>query len=302
MRQRARLIVRLRGFFEARGYLEVETPILGPVPTPDRHLESVPAGDGFLHTSPEFAMKRLLASGSGPIFQIGKVFRAGEAGRRHAVEFTMAEWYRPGPLAGLLDEMDLLLGHLLGAPPAHRRRYRDLFLEAVGRDPLEATDRALFRLAEAHGHPGEPDDRGAALDFLFSRLVEPGLGEGPPTVVTRFPAPLAALARTSGDDPRTAERFEVFWSGIELANGYDELQDPAEHRRRFATENRARERAGRSPVALDERLLAALDGSGLPRCSGVALGVDRLVMAALGASTLDEVLAFRETPLPGVFP
>ena len=210
------------------------------------------AGDGFLHTSPEFAMKRLLAAGSGPIFQIAKVFRAGETGRRHAVEFTMAEWYRPGPLAGLLDELDLLLGHLLGAPPARRRPYRDFFLEAVGVDPLRATGEVLSRLAEAHGHPGAPDDRGAALDFLFSRLVEPGLGAGTPVVVTRFPAPLAALARASGDDPRTAERFEVFWSGVELANGYDELQDPAEHRRRFAAENRARERAGRPPVALDE--------------------------------------------------
>lgn len=286
----------MRAFLTARGYQEVETPILGPHATPDRHLESVRAAGGFLHTSPEFAMKRLLAAGSGPIFQIVKAFRAGESGRRHSVEFTIAEWYRLGPLEGLLAEMDLLLGDLLGTPPAERRAYRELFLAAVGADPLSAPDERLQTLAEAHGYPGRPDDRAAALDFLFSRLVEPGLGADRPAIVTRFPAPLAALARVSDDDPRTAERFEVFWAGLELANGYDELQDPKEHRRRFTVENRARDRAGRPPAELDERFLAALADAGLPRCSGVALGVDRLVMAAVGASRLDEVIAFREQP------
>ena len=286
----------MRAFLTARGYQEVETPILGPHATPDRHLESVRAAGGFLHTSPEFAMKRLLAAGSGPIFQIVKAFRAGESGRQHAVEFTIAEWYRLGPLEGLLAEMDLLLGDLLGTPPAERRAYRELFLAAVGADPLSAPDERLQTLAEAHGYPGRPDDRAAALDFLFSRLVEPGLGADRPAIVTRFPAPLAALARVSDDDPRTAERFEVFWAGLELANGYDELQDPKEHRCRFTVENRARDRAGRPPAELDERFLAALADAGLPRCSGVALGVDRLVMAAVGASRLDEVIAFREQP------
>jgi lysyl-tRNA synthetase class 2 len=290
------LVDRLRAFLRARGYLEVETPILGLHATPDRHLDSVPVAGGFLHTSPEFAMKRLLAAGSGPVFQIVKAFRAGESGRRHAVEFTIAEWYRLGPLEGLLVEMDLLLGDLLGTPPAERRTYRELFLAAVGADPLSASDDRLQTLAAAHGHPGRPDDRAGALDFLFSRLVEPGLGAKAPTIVTRFPAPLAALARLSDDDPRTAERFEVFWAGLELANGYDELQDPTEHRRRFAAENRARERAGKPAVATDERLLDALGNRGLPRCAGVALGVDRLVMAALGALRLDEVVSFREDP------
>ena len=163
-------------------------------------------------------------------------------------------------------------------------------------DPLSAPEERLRTLAEAHGHPGRPDDRAAALDFLFSRLVEPGLGTRAPAIVTRFPAPLAALARLSDDDSRTAERFEVFWAGLELANGYDELQDPEEHRRRFAAENRARERAGKPAAHADERFLAALEHPGIPRCSGVALGVDRLVMAALGASRLDEVVAFREKP------
>ena len=241
-------------------------------------------------------MKRLLAAGSGPIFQIVKAFRAGESGRHHAVEFTIAEWYRLGPLDGLLTEMDLLFGDLLGTPRAERRTYRELFLAAVGVDPLSARDEHLRTLAEAHGHPGRPDDRATALDFLFSRLVEPGLGARAPTFVTRFPAPLAALARLTPDDPRTAERFEVFWAGLELANGYDELQDPQEHRRRFAAEQSARVRAGRRSGKSDERLLAALEEAGLPRCSGVALGVDRLVMAAVGARALDEVITFREEP------
>ena len=274
--------------------MEVETPLLAPYATPDRHLDSVPAGAGFLQTSPEFALKRLLAAGSGPLFSLGKAFRAGETGRRHAVEFTLAEWYRPGPLPGLLREMDLLLTHLLGTPPAVTTTYREAFRAAVSADPLSATDGELARLAEEHGHPGAPEDRAAALDFLFGRRVEPGLGREAPTLVTRFPAPLAALARLSEDDPRTAERFEVFYAGHELANGYDELQDPEEHRRRFAVENEARRRAGLPEVVPDPRFLAALRDGGLPRCSGVALGVDRVVMAALGARRLDEVVAFRE--------
>ncbi len=199
-----------------------------------------------------------------------------------------------GPLPGLLREMDLLLGHLAGAPPARIRPYRELFLRSVGVDPLAAPGDRLARLAEAHGHPGEPDDRGASLDYLFSRLVEPTLAEGPPTFVTGFPVSLAALARPNDEDPRTADRFEVFWKGLELANGYDELQDPAEHERRFVAENRARARLGLPRAEPDPRLMAALKDGGLPRCSGVALGVDRLVMAVLDAPALDQVVAFRE--------
>lgn len=273
----------------------METPILGRHAVPDRHLESVPAGGGFLHTSPEFPMKRLLAAGSGPIFQVAKAFRGGESGRRHAVEFTIAEWYRPGPLAGLLREMDLLLSHLLGSPPAVTTTYREVFEKAVGLDPLAASDDDLRRAAEAAGQPDAGEsDRAGALDYLFARLVEPDLPREAPVFVTRYPAPLAALARRSEDDPRAAERFEVFFAGLELANGYDELQSPEEHRRRFAAENRARREAGLPERPPDPAFLAALSDRGLPRCSGVALGVDRLVMAAVGAGALDEVVAFRE--------
>lgn len=273
----------------------METPILGRHAVPDRHLESVPVGGGFLHTSPEFPMKRLLAAGSGPIFQVAKAFRGGESGRRHAVEFTIAEWYRPGPLAGLLREMDLLLSHLLGSPPAVTTTYREVFEKAVGLDPLAASDDDLRRAAEAAGQPDAGEsDRAGALDYLFARLVEPDLPREAPVFVTRYPAPLAALARRSEDDPRAAERFEVFFAGLELANGYDELQSPEEHRRRFAAENRARREAGLPERPPDPAFLAALSDRGLPRCSGVALGVDRLVMAAVGAGALDEVVAFRE--------
>ena len=240
-------------------------------------------------------MKRLLAAGSGPIFQIVKAFRAGEIGRLHAAEFTIAEWYRSGPVSGLLAEIDLLLQHLLAAPPAVVKSYRELFRAGVGVDPLAASGPALGTLALAHGHPGPRPDRPDALNYLFARLVEPGMGPKRPVFVTRFPAPLSALARLSDDDPRTAERFEVFYRGVELANGYDELRDPEEHQRRFRAENAARERDGRPPVTPDPRLLEALISPGLPRCSGVALGVDRLVMLALDTERIDDVMAFRET-------
>ena len=240
---------RLRDFLLARGYLEVETPILGPHPVPDLHIESVRAGAGFLHTSPEYAMKRLVAAGSGPIFQIVKAFRAEETGRRHSVEFTIAEWYRPGPAGGgCCARWTSCSATCSGPGPPGRAPTGTSSSPPSAPTPLAAPDDRLRTLAEAHGHPGPPESRAAALDFLFSTLVEPGLGRRSPTLVTRFPAPLAALARLTDDDPRTAERFEVFWAGLELANGYDELQDPEEHRRRFAAENRARLRAGRRPV------------------------------------------------------
>ncbi len=288
----------MRGFFEARGYLEVETPILGPFRAPDRQLESVPAAGGFLHTSPEFAMKRLLMAGSGPIFQIVKCFRGGEEGRLHAAEFTIAEWYRPGTVEALVAEIDLMLQHLLGRPPARIRPHREVFRAAVGVDPVEAGDDLLGKLALGHGHPAPAPDRVGALDFLFSALVEPDLGQPAPDIVTEYPAPLAALSRLLASDSRLSGRFEVFVDGLELANGYDELRDPEEHRRRFRIESEARAAAGRPVGPPDSRFLAALEDGTFPRAAGIALGVDRLVMAAVGASSLDEVVAFRESAPP----
>ncbi len=298
LRRRAELLRRIRAFFEARGLLEVETPMLSAAGTVDRHVDSLPvAGHGWLHTSPEFAMKRLLAAGSGPIWQICRVFRAGERGRRHNPEFTMLEWYRPGwDHHALIDELDALM-QACGAPPlAARRSYAQAFAEAGLPDPHRADTAALAaaarsRLASApEGLDQGAEGRDAWLDLLFEAVVMPSLGTQP-VVLYDFPASQAALARIRDGDPPVAERFELIWDGLELANGFHELTDAAEQRRRFESDRRWRLRRGRDTPPLDERLLAAL-AHGMPAGAGVALGVDRLLMRLLGAMSIDEVLAF----------
>ncbi|MDX1996272.1 MAG: elongation factor P--(R)-beta-lysine ligase [Thermoanaerobaculia bacterium] len=304
LRFRAGLLADIRRFFADRGVLEVETPLLASAPVTDPRLASfstvfrgpgAPTGQTrFLQTSPEFAMKRLLAAGSGPIFQISKAFRDGEAGRRHNPEFTLLEWYRPGfDHHRLMDEMDELLGGVLATPPAERLTYREAFLRHVGLDPLVAPVADLQAAARtALGSvPELGEDRDGWLDLLVSLVVEPHLGHGRPTYLTDYPASQAALARLRPDDPRVAERFEVYVEGIELANGFHELGDAAEQRRRFVGDLTLRAAEGLPEVPLDEALLAAL-AAGLPPCAGVALGFDRLVMVARGARELAEVMAF----------
>jgi|CXWL01.1.fsa_nt_gi lysyl-tRNA synthetase class 2 len=304
LRVRAELLARIREFFAQRGVLEVETPILAAAPVTDPRLASFSTsfqGPGaprgrrlYLQTSPEFAMKRLLAAGSGPIYQLGKAFRDGEAGRRHNPEFTILEWYRPGfDHHQLMDEMDALLASTLGAAPAERLTYRDALLLHAGVNPLgapvddlrEAASRTLGSIPELG------DDRDAWLDLLVSLVVEPHLGRGRPTFVYDYPASQAALARLRPDDRRVAERFEVYVDGLELANGFHELGDATEQRRRFELDLARRRAEGLPEVPLDENLLAAL-AHGLPPCAGVALGFDRLVMVALGVASLAEVIAF----------
>jgi lysyl-tRNA synthetase class 2 len=300
LRARAGLVTRIRAFLAARGVLEVETPQLAPVTATDPLLDSVPAQpfrdgrDWFLQTSPEFAMKRLLAAGSGPIYQLGKCFRRGEEGPRHNPEFTMLEWYRPGfDLEALIAEVGELIAVAVPGLPLRRDSYRSLFAQHAGIDPFRDSDSRLRESAAGLAPDAADWDRDALLDLLFSARVEPHLGDGCLHVVTDFPASQAALARTRLDmqGDRVAARFEVFIRGLEIANGYDELCDPQELRRRFAADNAERLRRGLLPVPSDERLLAAMT-QGLPDCAGVALGVDRLLMVALGKTRIDEVMAF----------
>lgn len=299
---RARLLAACRAFMAARGILEVETPILDRYGNPELHLHSFRAGpdggDGrqyYLQTSPEFAMKRLLAAGSGPVYQIGKVFRAGETGRLHQPEFTLLEWYRPGmDHLDLMDEVTELLQDL-ELEPAGRSSYAGVFIEHTGLDPHAAETGELAAAARALGLAGAEPERAVLLDFLFSRQVAPALGRERPCLVYDFPACQAALARVRPGPPALAERFELFIDGMEIANGYNELQDYHEQESRFDADNRARRARGLPEVAADPRLLAAL-AAGLPACAGVAVGLDRLLMTVSGAAAIDDVLAF---PLPG---
>ncbi|MDI5921615.1 EF-P lysine aminoacylase EpmA [Halomonas sp. LR5S13] len=310
LRERARLLAEVRAFFARRGVLEVETPVLGHGGSTEVHLASLsaeattPAGRErlWLQTSPEFAMKRLLAVGSGPIFQLARSFRDGEVGRRHNLEFTMLEWYRPGlALDALIEETAALVNAVLGQElgdkpvPPRRRRYRELFREHLAIDPFSAPLGELRRLAGAVGGLDMADgDRDGCLDLLMSFEIEPYLGREGLDVVVDYPASQAALARRHRDPEDgewVASRFELYREGLELANGYDELTDAAEQAARFAADNAARRAAGLPEVDADQRLLAAL-AHGMPAGSGVALGLDRLIQLALGKSSVAEVMAF----------
>lgn len=306
LRERARLLACVRAFFAARGIWEVETPVLGHGGSTDVHLASLaveattPAGRErlWLQTSPEFHMKRLLAAGSGPIFQLSRSFRDGEVGRRHNLEFTMLEWYRPGiTLDALIVETAALIAAVLGRDPGplRPRRYRALFREALGLDPFTVELGELRRLAGARGGLAMADAaRDDCLDLLMGLVIEPTLGRDGLDVVVDYPASQAALARRHRDPEDgawVASRFEVYLAGLELANGYDELTDAAEQAERFAADNAARRAAGRPTVDVDARLLAALE-HGMPAGSGVALGLDRLIQLALGKASVAEVIAF----------
>ena len=298
LRRRAEILSSIRAFFAARGVLEVETPLLSAATVTDVHLHSLAAttadgGRRYLQTSPEFHMKRLLAAGSGPIFQLGRAVRDGESGRRHNLEFTMLEWYRPGfGHQRLMNEIDELLGEILGTPHAERLTYRGAFLRHAGVDPFAAPIEEL-RSAVLRSGVADPglDDRDGLLSLLVGAVVEPRLGRGRPSFLYDYPASQAALARIRPGDPPVAERFEVYVDGVELANGFHELTDAAEQRARFEADLADRRRSGLEEPPVDERLLAAL-AAGLPDCAGVALGVDRLVMIALGAADIAEVIAF----------
>lgn len=302
LRKRAELMRSVREFFFTQDVLEVETPSLYPFPATDPHQQcfEVPcpelgaAAVRYLQPSPEYAMKRLLAAGSGSIYQICKAFRRGEAGSRHNPEFTMLEWYRVGfDYVALMNEVDALLRILLDTETADRVTYGELFQSTIGIDPFSAslddvreTTRCLvdYTFVDQAG-------RDECLDVLVSHVIEPQLGLERPVFVTDYPASQASLARVRPAQPPVAERFELYYQGIELANGFHELLDAEEQQQRFQTDVAVREKNGQSPVPVDHLLLAAL-ASGLPACSGVALGLDRLLMIACGANRIDDVLAF----------
>jgi len=320
---RARLLQAVRRFFDERGYFEVDTPLLSHDRVVDPHLEpfAVDAGRDalYLQTSPEFGMKRLLAAGAQAIYQVGHVFRAGELGRLHNPEFTMVEWYRTGDThleqmqvvedlvvevfraaAKAFDSEPPVSSKALPQPqvprvPFLRTTYRESFVRYAGCDvlPLAAAD--LAELARARQisilESLDPADRDGWLNLLLAELVEPELGKSRPEFLCDYPASQAALARLRQGEFPVAERFELYIAGIELCNGYHELTDPAEFRRRIEVESQRRIGEGHSPLPVSNRLLAAMD-AGLPPCAGVALGFDRLVMLAAGAKSLAEVIPF----------
>lgn len=298
---RGALLAHARHFFADRGVLEVDTPVVVNAPVTDVHIHSarVQFADDprpfFLQTSPEYAMKRLLAAGSGDIYQICHVVRGLERGRQHNAEFTLIEWYRIGYcLDRLMSEVDTLVRHLLGDVAftimSERLSYRDAFLRELHLDPFTASMEELAAAASTVGF-AEHAGRDEILELLMGTVIGPRLGRNALTFIHDYPASQAALARLNPDDPSTALRFELYCRGIELANGFEELASAAEQRARFERDSQERQRLGLPAHAIDDRLLAALE-AGLPQCAGVALGFDRTLMLAAGAQHIDEVLAF----------
>ena len=317
--RRADMLKSARDFFDRNGYVEVETPALQVSPGMEPYLKPFattfrdPQGnrrDMFLHTSPEFAMKKLLAAGMQRIFQMARVFRDGERSAKHHPEFTMLEWYRAGAdWRSLADETAEFVRAVCGPVARYgdhschlaapweflsvaeaTERATGIDLLATAPDPLSPDTDALRFAADGIGVRTDDGDTWDDIFFrIFLERIEPGLGVEVPTVLHSYPASMAALARISPNDPRVSDRFEIFICGLELANGYGELTDAAEQRRRFAAMTEQRIAAGRDPVPVDEEFLAALE-QGMPDCAGIALGFDRLVMLATGADRIEDVL------------
>jgi lysyl-tRNA synthetase class 2 len=286
---RARIIHEMRNFFVEGGYLEVETPLRIPAPAPEAHIDAIPSGNWFLHTSPELCMKRLLAAGCDRIFQVSHCWREGERGARHLPEFTMLEWYRAeADYRDLMEECEALIrslamvtgsGEMIAfrgngidlATPWERLTVRDAFARYGGMTMEEVLAKGQF-------------------DEVMVAEIEPRLGLGRPTFICDYPAERGALARLRPDDPTVAERFELYIGGIELANAFSELTDPAEQHARFVHETAVRRSFGKRSYPVPEKFLTEL--AAMPPAAGIALGVDRLVMVLLDAASIDEVVAF----------
>lgn len=298
LKQRARFIESIRQFFTNRDYLEVETPIMARYGVTDVYLSNIEAtfrgSTYYLQTSPEYHMKRLLAAGSGSIFQLARVFRDDELGRWHNPEFTLLEWYQLGlDHFQLMEEVDLLLQTLIHSPPMIKKTYQNAFLESCSLDPFTASLEDLKALLSLYDLdkvlPREEQDRDQYLFLLMSHVVEPFLSkESAPVAVYHFPASQAALAQVKDG---LAERFEVYYQGVELANGFHELTDVQAQLKRFAQDQEIREHKNLHKAEADVYLLEALN-QGLPSCSGVALGVDRLLALFLNQSEIANVMSF----------
>lgn len=297
LQRRAQLLEDIREFFIHRQVMEVETPLISMAGNTDPEIHSIRTDDkGYLRTSPEFALKRLLAAGSGDIYELGRVFRAGESGRYHNPEFTMLEWYRLGfSYHELMDEVAALVRHCgkgrFDDWPVEKLSYRQLFLRHLDLDPFAANVQALSAAAGQHGIDDIELDRKQWLDLLVSLVIQPALPTRSLTFVYDFPADQAALARIRSDNPPVAERFELYLGRTELANGYQELSDADEQQRRFDAENKQRLNRGQAECIVDQHLVAALQ-HGFPDCAGVALGADRLLMNLCAVESISEVTAF----------
>jgi lysyl-tRNA synthetase class 2 len=303
---RAHIRRALRGWFDGQGFVEVETPARVRSPGQEVHLDAIPAGEAhWLITSPEYHLKKLVAAGMPRVYELGRCWRADESGPHHATEFTMLEWYRAGaPLEALADDCEALVRLAFGAAgrplpaeleaPFTRTTVRELYADFAGIELCGDEEPAVLRAkAEA---AGLSTGSATAWDDIFFQIfldhVEPALAAEGATFVFDWPAPLGALARPHPRDRRLVERFELYVNGLELANAFGELTDPVEQRRRFQEEAQIRAQRGRAVYPIDEALLEALPR--MPPTAGIALGFDRLVMLALGAARIDEVLAFSE--------
>jgi len=282
---RARIVQTIRAFFIAGGFLEVETPQRIPVNAPELHIDAVRSGAWSLHTSPELCMKRLLAAGYPRLFQICRVWREAERGRRHLPEFTMLEWYRAdADYRNLMDDCEALLRDLV---PTGALKVREKEISLTGAWERITVAEAFAAYASLPLAQALSED---LFDELLTSEVEPRLGQERPTFLYDYPAQLAALARRKADEPELAERFELYIAGIEVANAFSELTDPAEQRQRFTADEAARRAQGKEPLPLLEKFLAEL--TDLPSSAGIALGLDRLVMLLTGAAAIDDVVAF----------
>ncbi len=304
LKRRAQLINNIRSFFAERGVMEVETPSISRYPTLDLHLESFGVNidsdlpPRYLITSPEYHMKRLIAAGSGSIYQICKSFRCDEVGAHHNPEFTILEWYRVGwNHLQLMEEIEGLMMQIMGTGKATRTSYREIFRSLLQLDPLEFEHKEFKTLCQKLGAKPPQDllsesaSKDECLNYLMGSYIEPQLGRDNPVFVCDFPASQASLSRIHKTDPRLSTRFEVYYKGIELGNGFYELTDAGVQEKRFRETNTLREQMGKARLHPDRSFLAALE-QGMPDCAGVAMGLDRMLMLAMGQDKIERVMSF----------